>query len=55
MISAELLSQSGHTELYFVLTQEVPSFNFPQPSITDGTDAIFLRRCAGSAPTRHWC
>src|SRR3990170_6559330 len=40
VISAESLSQSGHTEINRALTQEVPSFNFPQPSITDGTDVI---------------
>ena len=40
VISAESLSQSGHTEINRALTQEVPSFNFPQPAITDGTDVI---------------
>ncbi len=40
VISAESLATSGHTELNRALTQEVPSFNFPQPAITDGTDVI---------------
>lgn len=40
VISAESLANTGHTEVNRALTQEVPSFNFPQPSITDGTDVI---------------
>ena len=37
VISAESLSNTGFTEVNRALTQEVPSFNFPQPSITDGS------------------
>ena len=40
VISAETLSHTGFTEINRQLTQEVPSFNFPQPAITDGTDVI---------------
>ncbi len=40
VISAETLQNTGFTEINRALTQEVPSFNFPQPSITDGTDVI---------------
>lgn len=40
VLSAEDLSQTGFTELNRALNQEVPSFNFPQPAITDGTDVI---------------
>jgi iron complex outermembrane receptor protein len=50
VISAESLSQSGHTELNRALTQEVPSFNFPQPSITDGTDVIRPATLRGLSP-----
>ena len=50
VISAETLSQSGHTELTRALTQEVPSFNFPQPSITDGTDVIRPATLRGLSP-----
>ena len=31
VISAESLANTGHTEVNRALTQEVPSFNFPQP------------------------
>jgi len=40
VISADSLSQSGYTETNRVLAEQVPSFNFPQPSIADGTDVI---------------
>ena len=50
VISAESLSQAGHTELNRALTQEVPSFNFPQPAITDGTDVIRPATLRGLSP-----
>ena len=50
VLSAETLSQSGHTEINRALTQEVPSFNFPQPSITDGTDVIRPATLRGLGP-----
>ena len=50
VITAESLSQTGHTELNKALTQEVPSFNFPQPSITDGTDVIRPATLRGLSP-----
>lgn len=40
MINAENLTQSGFTETNGLLAEQIPSFNFPQPSITDGTDVI---------------
>jgi iron complex outermembrane receptor protein len=40
LISAEQLSTSGFTETTRLLRDLVPSLNFPQPSITDGTDVI---------------
>ena len=40
IITAESLTQSGFTETNRLLAEQVPSFNFPQPSITDGTDVI---------------
>src|SRR4029453_893533 len=46
----ESLQNSGHTELNRALTQEVPSFNFPQPSITDGTDVIRPATLRGLGP-----
>jgi iron complex outermembrane receptor protein len=50
VLSAESLSQSGFTEINRALTQEVPSFNFPQPSITDGTDVIRPATLRGLGP-----
>lgn len=50
VISAESLSHTGFTEINRALTQEVPSFNFPQPSITDGTDVIRPATLRGLGP-----
>lgn len=50
VVSAESLSQSGYTEINRALTQEVPSFNFPQPAITDGTDVIRPATLRGLSP-----
>lgn len=40
VVSAEALTRSGFTETNRLLNEQIPSFNFPQPSITDGTDVI---------------
>jgi iron complex outermembrane recepter protein len=40
LITAEQLNNSGLTETARLLRDLVPSLNFPQPSITDGTDVI---------------
>ena len=50
VISSETLSNTGFTEVNRALTQEVPSFNFPQPSITDGTDVIRPATLRGLGP-----
>jgi len=50
VLSAETLSNTGFTEVNRALTQEVPSFNFPQPSITDGTDVIRPATLRGLSP-----
>ncbi len=50
MISGEQLSQSGLTETARLLRDLVPSLNFPQPSITDGTDAIRPATLRGLGP-----
>lgn len=50
VISSESLSHSGFTDINRQLTQEVPSFNFPQPSITDGTDVIRPATLRGLSP-----
>lgn len=50
VISAESLVQSGYTETNRLLAEQVPSFNFPQPSITDGTDVIRPATLRGLGP-----
>jgi iron complex outermembrane receptor protein len=50
VISAESLTNTGFTEVTRALNQEVPSFNFPQPSITDGTDVIRPATLRGLGP-----
>lgn len=40
VIGADQLKNSGFTETARLLRDLVPSLNFPQPSITDGTDVI---------------
>ena len=40
VISSEQLTTSGLGETNKILNQLIPSFNFPQPSINDGTDVI---------------
>lgn len=50
VISAESLTESGYTETNRLLGQLVPSFNFPQPSLTDGTDSVRPATLRGLAP-----
>ena len=50
VLSAETISHNGFTEVNRALSQEVPSFNFPQPSITDGTDVIRPATLRGLGP-----
>ena len=40
VIFADNLARSGFTETNRLLNEQLPSFNFPQPSITDGTDVV---------------
>lgn len=50
VISSESLQNSGSTETNRLLNQLVPSFNFPQPSLTDGTDSLRPATLRGLAP-----
>ena len=50
VIGAEAIQNTGYTETNRVLSQLVPSFNFPQPSITDGTDVIRPATLRGLSP-----
>ena len=50
VISDDQLRQSGLTETARLLRDLVPSLNFPQPSITDGTDVIRPATLRGLGP-----
>jgi iron complex outermembrane receptor protein len=50
IISSEALQNSGTTETNRLLNNLVPSFNFPQPSLTDGTDSLRPATLRGLAP-----
>lgn len=50
VISADALTNTGYTETNKLLNQLVPSFNFPQPSITDGTDVLRPATLRGLSP-----
>lgn len=50
VVGGEQLTNAGPTELNRLLTQQVPSFNFPQPSLTDGTDSLRPATLRGLAP-----
>ena len=50
VIGAEAIQNSGQTETNKILNNLVPSFNFPQPSIADGTDALRPATLRGLSP-----
>ena len=50
VISNEALLNQGTTETNRLLNNLVPSFNFPQPSLTDGTDSLRPATLRGLAP-----
>ncbi|WP_228242091.1 TonB-dependent siderophore receptor [Porphyrobacter sp. GA68] len=50
VIGGEALAQSGFTDTNRLLRDLVPSFNFPQPSITDGTDSVRPANLRGLGP-----
>jgi iron complex outermembrane receptor protein len=50
VIGGDTLTDSGYTEVNRILNQVVPSFNFPQPSITDGTDVLRPATLRGLSP-----
>jgi iron complex outermembrane recepter protein len=50
VIGGDQLQNSGTTETNKLLNQLVPSFNFPQPSLTDGTDSLRPATLRGLAP-----
>lgn len=50
VVSTEKLSSSGSPEVNQQLSRLLPSFNFPRPSITDGTDHIRPAQLRGLSP-----
>lgn len=50
VISATALQASGTTEINQALATALPSFNFPRPSLNDGTDTIRPATLRGLAP-----
>ena len=50
VVDAQVLGNQGYTEPNKILNSLVPSFNFPQPSITDGTDVIRPATLRGLGP-----
>src|SRR5690349_25122040 len=50
VIGADQIKNTGATETNKILNQLVPSFNFPQPSINDGSDAVRPATLRGLSP-----
>jgi iron complex outermembrane recepter protein len=50
VIGADQIKNTGQTETNKILNQLVPSFNFPQPSIADGSDAVRPASLRGLGP-----
>jgi iron complex outermembrane receptor protein len=50
VISGAELQKGGYTETAQMIQAQVPSFNFPRPSLTDGTDHIRPATLRGLAP-----
>jgi len=50
VVSGAELEKGGYTETAQMLQAQIPSFNFPRPSLTDGTDHIRPATLRGLAP-----
>jgi iron complex outermembrane receptor protein len=50
VLGSEAIVNTGQTETNRILNQLVPSFNFPQPSIADGSDALRPATLRGLSP-----
>jgi iron complex outermembrane receptor protein len=50
IIGADALNSSGQTETNALLSSLLPSFNFPQASLTDGSDHVRPAQLRGLAP-----
>jgi iron complex outermembrane recepter protein len=50
VLSAEMITEGGQVETNRILNKLVPSFNFPSPAISDGSDALRPATLRGLAP-----
>lgn len=50
IVSTEMLQRAGSTELNQLLSTALPSFNFPRPGLTDGTDTVRPATLRGLGP-----
>ena len=50
VFSGEMLTEGGQVETNKILNKLVPSFNFPQPAIADGSDALRPATLRGLSP-----
>lgn len=50
VLSKDALSEGGQVETNRILNKLVPSFNFPQPAIADGSDAVRPATLRGLSP-----
>ncbi|MBW8784343.1 MAG: TonB-dependent receptor [Novosphingobium sp.] len=50
VLSAQAITEGGQTETNKILNKLVPSFNFPQPAISDGSDAVRPATLRGLSP-----
>jgi iron complex outermembrane receptor protein len=50
VLSAEAISVGGQNETNRILSKLIPSFNFPQPAIADGSDALRPATLRGLSP-----
>ena len=50
VLTSEAISNGGQTETNKILNKLVPSFNFPQPAIADGSDALRPATLRGLSP-----
>ena len=50
ILSAEQIASSGYSETAQVIQSLAPSFNFPRPTITDGTDTVRPATLRGLGP-----
>ena len=50
VVASDALTDTGNTEVNQALSKALPSFNFPRPSLNDGTDTIRPATLRGLAP-----